>query len=104
MLNPNSVLPSPQPFDLSINASVDAMNSTMQQFFGNIPNTFQQQIIPNPVYIYHAKQQIHQHNSTNIVHVSHHEQKHIISIGIMLWIQFEAPNIYWSSMQHLQKR
>ena len=23
------------------------MNSTMQQFFGNIPNAFQQQIIPN---------------------------------------------------------
>ena len=25
-------------------------------------------------------------------------------LELMLWIQFEAPNIYWSSMQHLQKR
>ena len=30
---------------LSINASIDAMNLTMQQFFGNIPNAFQQQIL-----------------------------------------------------------
>ena len=47
MSNPNSIWPSPQPFDLSINVSVDVMNLILQQFFGNIPNAFQQQIIPN---------------------------------------------------------
>ena len=47
MSNSNHTLPSPLPIhDPSIHASIEVMNSSMQQIFHLKPNHFQQQIIP----------------------------------------------------------